>query len=165
MRLLELFNRTADWRWLPVQLNPFPGMFQHAAGFEVEGIEYAVGIGQIPLLPGLDTHMMGFAAKVDGEWEEDELGSGNEILVFSTVMDIIGDYLKKKSPQVLVLGAKPHREKIYNRLLRRKADELDDAGYVQYGRMEDDFPMYGRVVLLPLVRKDKLDMVQEMGLE
>jgi len=166
MTLLELFNRTAAWEWLSVHNNPFPGMFQYAAEFHIGDIRYVVGLGrQIPIIPGFDTHMMGFAAEIDGQWEEYEIGSGNEFLVFSTIMDIIGDYLTKKKPQILLLGAKPHRERIYTRLLSRRKNDLDNVGYVPYGRMEDDFPMYGRVVLLLLVRKDKLEDVKQIDLE
>lgn len=164
MKLLELFNRTAEWKWLSNADNPFPGMFEYAASFVVNDITYVVGIGPLPIIPGFDAYMMGFAARIDGNWEEDELGTSNGLLVFSTIMEIIGEFLQKHNPDIFLFGAKPHRENIYNRLLKKRAKDLENIDYVPYGRIESNFPMYGSVVLLPLVRSDKLDAVKELDL-
>jgi len=161
MTLLELFNRTAAWEWLSAHNNPFPGMFQYAAEFHIGDIRYVAGLGQeIDVIPGFDTHMVGFAADIDGQWREDEVGSGNEFLVFSTIMDIIEKYLTKKKPQILLVAGDPHREEIYTRLLKRRKNDLDRVGYVLYGRME-----YGSQFILLLVRKDKLEDAQQIDLE
>lgn len=160
MKLTELFDRTADWKWLSPNENPFSMFMPRAAGFTINDIFYMVGMGPYPALPDPfnDAWMMGFAANIDGEWEENEVGtSGNEFLVFSTIMDVVGTFLQENSPDALILGAKPERERIYQSLVRRKARDLENIGYVPHGREEATVPMYGHVVLLPLVRKDLLD--------
>lgn len=163
MKLQELFDRTIDWEWLRGVENPFHGMGRETAGFTIKDVKYYVTLGKIPLLDDVDTHMMGFAARVNNKWEEDELGTGNELLVFSTVMEIIGDYLNRKSPEVLLLGAKPHRERLYIKFMKRRNKELANIGYIPYGKIEErNFPPYGHVVLLPLVRKDKLDEIKDI---
>jgi hypothetical protein len=155
MKLLELFERNADWHWLSPAEDPFDGMMERVAGFEVDGVQYIAGFGQYPMEPG--AYMFGFVANVDGEWKENEIGTGasNAMLVFTTVMDIIGAFLQESSPPVLFVGSVPNRAPIYKRLLKRRETELNSIGYTLGEPQETTVPVYGHVVIFPL-RKEGL---------
>ena len=153
MRLIELFDRTVDWRWISDDEHPFGGLLQRAAAFTVGDIVYIAGFSPYPLgEPG--TWMFGFIANIDGQWAENEIGTGgNELVVFSTVMEIIGEFLQESQPSVLLIGAMPNREGIYTRLLRRREKELNALGYSVEGAEPAQVPVYGSVVLFKLVKE------------
>lgn len=148
--LLELFNQTADWNWLSDDENPFAGMMDTGAGFSIGDVQYIAGF--TPMFD--DSWLFGFVAEVDGEWRENNTGTGGEMLVFSTVMEIIGEFLKKSQPDTLLVGCAPERSGIYNRLIKRRESELNDIGYEVGEQRDDVFPGYGNVVIFPISKTE-----------
>ena len=146
--LLELFNRTVDWHWASDDENPFAGMIDKAATFNIGDIQYIAGFTPM----GDGAFLFGFIANVDGEWRENDTGTGNEMAVFGTVMEIIGDFLKTEQPPTLIFGGVPDRASIYGRMFKRREADLNAIGYSLGEPEEANFPMYGNVVTFPIIR-------------
>lgn len=146
--ILELFDRKAEWSWVNPSDTPF-AMMNKSASFKIGDVEYIAGFGE--LMPS--SWMFGFIANVDGEWKENKIGTGNEMLVFSTIMQIIEDFIAQESPNELMVGGLPERERLYTRILRRNEKKINDAGYDLDGPVKSDFPFYGKVSLFTLSKR------------
>lgn len=145
MKLLELFNRTAPWEWAD------DNMFGHTdveAHFEIDGVQYVAGFADM-----FGSHIFGFVSNSGNGWQENDTGGGNELMVFSTIMDIISNFVTQYHPDELAVGGVPSRERIYTRMLKRKESEIQAAGYELTGPEQTTWPGYGNVVMYT-IRKE-----------
>jgi len=148
--LLELFDRTVDWHWMSDEENPFSTMVTKGATFEIGDVQYIAGFTPM----GDGAMLFGFIANVDGDWRENDTGTGNERAVFGTVMEIIGEFLKTDQPPTLLFGCVPDRANIYGRLFKRREADLNGIGYSIGEPYEDTFPIYGNVFIFPITKTD-----------
>ena len=145
MRLVELFNKVADWEW-----ESLPGTMQNTAVFSVEEYTYKVTFDD-NVYAGSDPDIMPYITMEDplitdvifslkgarqqtGKYPTDITGSGNEFIVFSTVKNIINEYMNKHSPDYLHFEAQqPSRKKLYRRFVKNLSkrvemfNDIDDA--------------------------------------
>jgi len=143
MRLVELFDKVVKWEW-----RSKPGLFHTWADFTIgpEG-QYSVGFSDEVingvrelysknedaqfLLQGIDgkdkvvSVEFALKAKVSSygdEWSEVKhgvTGTGNAYAVFSTVINIIEDYLKNNPAKYLrIVAEEPSRRKLYARMVQ-----------------------------------------------
>ena len=139
MRLLELFQNIAPWKW--------KGETQ--AEFEAGGNSYHV---QFIFLPsGEDGVGFGMINPETGKYEEGNTGTGSGLLVFSTVMDIIKEYVKRENPESLLIPAVVERERLYTRMVTKIAPSL---GYELSDRQASQQGAHGKVVFLTITRQD-----------
>ena len=127
-------------------------MFGHTsaeAQFEIDGIEYVAGFGEMA-----GKSIFGFVALIDGKWRENDVGQGNELLVFATIMDIISEFVLTKNPDELVVGGVPERERIYAKMLKRKEPAMSQAGYELSGPESDNWPGYGQVSMFTIKKAE-----------
>lgn len=116
----ELFSKPAEWRWLEKSA----GLWQ--AEFAIDKRNYTVscaGARSISIQFALDGYGQGIT------------NTGNAVLVFATVLDIISDFLKQRKPEEFSFGAKlnqPSRVKLY----RRMAKEIEQK--LQYKVTEEE---------------------------
>ena len=154
MRLYEFNDRTYTWKWL--NENEFPVPYEYFAYFSTpDDIEYYIGFNSYPSRVVDEAYMTGFATMIDGEWREDNLNFlKNPRKVIMTVIDIIKDFGLRERPDLLYIGAVPGREKIYKTIITRYAKELLTNGYVMGELERFNHPMYGQVVLIPLIKEE-----------
>lgn len=148
-------EKAADWEW-----NRNPILFSAEAIFKINGIKYLVGFSRSPFGESMDAWMTGFAvdteqgATLRDRFKEDMFGSGgNELKVFRTAMDIVADFIRKRNPEEMHIGAVPRRERIYSRILKKFEPEIEKGGYRIAEPEYTVFPPYGRVVIFSLERK------------
>lgn len=66
-------------------------------------------------------HDLQFARKVDGQYTAKKTGTGDEVRVFATVIDIVRDFVKNHHVIALTFAAadkEPSRVKLYNRMAK-----------------------------------------------
>ena len=145
MLLNELFDQKYSWEWETTGR-------QYTAFFTTDKeITYAVDITPVAHTDLIDNEMI---RKYDPVWKPDFAieqysgkaatkdttgitGSGNEFLVFSTVIDILKSFIKKEKPNAILFSAKePSRVKLYDTFVKRnfknktiKTGEADGEKY------------------------------------
>jgi hypothetical protein len=138
MKLLELFDKSAPYKW-----KSFHGM--PAAIFDVEEIPYLVAFlpyntnflpfSKSELPRKYDTVMGALTANykqgdlVSGNYL---LGTGNEFLVFSTVLKIFEEYLHRDKPEAFAVAAlvEEGRPAVYAKMMKRVSKRMEASGYV-----------------------------------
>lgn len=161
VKLVELFDRHVDWEWTTFMGNP-------AAAFEVDGVQYIVGFneydsmvtmggGMFPPLKYRDVTLAGFAANIDGQWRQDDVGGNNPRAVSQvifTFLKILETYIQQERPKVLAIPAVTDRERVYAQIAKRVGQRAGELGYEEGEKEEATFPHFGRSVVFYFVRKD-----------
>ncbi len=143
----ELFRSPTDWEWFNT------GPYRAVADFEVGDVPY---IFSAELLnPKAKAWHISFKAKGDEYSNEyGVLGTGNASLVFSTVLDIMRDFLKTYKGNVSTLkfsADEPSRIKLYSRMI----DRLLPNSEVEKGKGGSFVvPISEAVTKLPLTTED-----------
>lgn len=105
MKLQELFDKPLPWKWVIRTLSSWDALFDASTG---EGyIDFKQSY------PG----DWSIAFSIDGN--EEVSGEGDEFKIFSTVVDIIKDFIEENKPTKIRFEAKESsRIKLYNRLAK-----------------------------------------------
>lgn len=142
--MMELFNRV-----LPYQLEQKMQDF-YQANFGIGGVEYEVFIEFEPAMPALESlvgewdnkdeeieELVAAAKAVSGpddnlmyvqfqnhHGETETTGTGNEFVIFSTVMHIVNVVRKAHDPEWMVMSAKEaNRASLYDKMIKRMVSQ------------------------------------------
>ena len=147
MRLVELFNKVADWEW-----ESLPGTMHNTAVFMIEEYTYKVTFDN-NVIAGYDPDIEPYITMEDpiitdvifslkgakqqtGKYPTEITGSGNEFVVFATVKNIIDEYMVKHSPDYLHFEAEePSRKKLYRRFVKnlsKRVEMFDDKDNAEH---------------------------------
>jgi len=145
MKLFEIFNDTQDWNWLS-QTND-----RWIAEAEVDKYTYRITFNDISE-DELRNHW-GVTRPVENSWwvmfqlysfegktlnDYGITGTGNELQVFSTVLDVMKDFADRHSPGAFGFSAhESSRIKLYNKIMSRfsrngRANRNDQGETVYY---------------------------------
>lgn len=123
MRLFEIMNKPLEWEWT----------IQHS---DNQSAEFIVGEMTYTVFFKLsEAREMGEYWHVSfsvtgGEFRAnraDITGSGNAFAVFSTVLNILQDFIQNENPNQLILSAKEKsRRKLYDRIAKKLASDSWD---------------------------------------
>jgi len=162
MKLLELFDKTADYEW-----HDFMGV--PAATFEVEDIPYAVimmpyetnfmPFSSSPIPQQFETVMGALIANyqggdlVSGNYL---LGTGNEFLVFSTAIKIFEEFLGSEQPEAFAVAAliDEGRDVTYAKMAKRLAGRMTKVGYSLADEEQFSAPPFGDMHVFYVLRDD-----------
>jgi hypothetical protein len=125
--LTELLNTVQQWEWLD------KGPTTYQALFSIEGRKYQV-IFEYRSEGGEDYYEFTFKLLgADGNGYG-ITGTGNELTVFATVLDILKAFVKLRPENRIVFAAKEEsRKKLYGRLLSQLATRLPGYTSAPYG--------------------------------
>ncbi len=134
MLLNELFDKPNKWQWVNQSNTNATALFQ--VGEVLYQFDAALTWGQTDSNdnPIPDTWHLSFepveGSEIDPEREYGEqygkTGTGNEQLVFTTVVDIIKDFMKQYSPHHIGMTAEePNRRTLYLRMFKRLLPNWD----------------------------------------
>lgn len=115
MLLFEIFNQPVKWKYT------YGSPTAIEADFQVNGKSYTVWANQIDDSQYDDIWVVEFALVPTGGFNRYEItNTGDEYIVFSTVIDIIKDIEDKYQMRAFSFLAKePSRMKLYQRLVKR----------------------------------------------
>jgi len=126
MKVYEVFNKKVDWEYAAEQVDWEYAAEQAGAvvaKFVVGKYEYEVTIDE-SMTDGV--YNIEFTLDyIDSVYNVDDSrynvsGTGNEFLVFATVIDITQDFIAKKHPRGITFSAKEEsRMKLYSRFLKQ----------------------------------------------
>lgn len=131
MKLKEIFDKPARVQW-------YKGTHELEGRFQIDNEEYAIEIEESrgiykPGKGGDGVWKIAFYKKTHSpqgyKWDYEKTGSGNEIQVFSTVVNAIIDWATSKQygdriKEVHFTAKEPSRQKMYNTLAKKMADAL-----------------------------------------
>ena len=144
MKLFEVLNTVVEWEWRsPPQLNR-----RSLAVFELDdGTRYELATFPVDHVgeDGEEYHMSEIAfVMVDDHNDNHETitHSGSPLEVFSTVVDIVNDFIKKCNPQGISFSAdrdEPSRVRLYKRFTRMLTSRGWKQVELESGRYNDLF--------------------------
>lgn len=124
MKLVEIFNSDIPYKW--IKQDPW----EQKAVFRIFDHEYVVIFIHYPaddVLPdGWDISFMLRGTK-DTQYEG-KIGleqTGNELLVFGTVLSIIKDWFNHIQPKCITMGFEPKRKSLYLKLTKQIVPDWD----------------------------------------
>jgi len=135
MKLLELFDKPTDYKWIKKTDTLWKGEFiagELEYSFTADFITHHEEAGMVWEIFFANESALG---NLLGKYKS--TGTGNEVAVFSTVMSMIQDFANTISPDTIIISAandEPSRVKLYARMAKRAGlmgYELDD------GRQDD----------------------------
>ena len=163
MRLLELFDKTVPYEWTSQM-----GMPQ--AVFNIDDREYTVwfvpyegsfgAYSDAEVVHQHDDVWMGAMqmSSEGGEYQDENYltQTGNEFLVFSTVLTIFGEFLQKHQPEVFAVASlmEERRHEVYSKIQGRMVKRIQRLGYEPIE--EETLPQtpFGPVHVFYLLRQD-----------
>ena len=109
MKLLEVLNKPAEWKWFKTSSREWKALFtidDNKYVFQAETSD-------------MERWQITFEIRGAGGKPHDISKTGNEFKVFATVAEILNEYLKKVKPDVFWFTAKePSRAKLYDRFAK-----------------------------------------------
>ena len=109
MKLLEVLNKPAEWKWFKTSSRQWTALFiidNNKYVFQAETSD-------------METWQITFEIRGTGGKPHDISKTGNEFKVFATVAEILNEYLKKVEPEIFWFTAKePSRAKLYDRFAK-----------------------------------------------
>ena len=109
MKLLEVLNKPAKWKWFKTNWREWIALFI------IEDNKYVFKAET----DDMERYQITFEIRGTGGKPHDISKTGNEFKVFATVAEILNDYLKKVKPSVFWFTAKePSRAKLYDRFAK-----------------------------------------------
>ena len=109
MKLLEVLNKPAEWKWFKTSSREWKALFtidDNKYVFKAETSD-------------MERWQITFEIRGAGGKPHDISKTGNEFKVFATVAEILNEYLKKVKPDVFWFTAKePSRAKLYDRFAK-----------------------------------------------
>ena len=109
MKLLEVLNKPAEWKWFKTSSRQWTALFiidNNKYVFQAETSD-------------MESWQITFEIRGTGGKPHDISKTGNEFKVFATVADILNEYLKKVEPEIFWFTAKePSRAKLYDRFAK-----------------------------------------------
>jgi hypothetical protein len=115
MKIVESFDSTTSWEW---DESDYTGL--RIAKFEVAGNRYMV------MIAGMRAKMVSFELVGRGQGIT---GTGSAMTVFSTVLDILRDFIRTDKPASFAFEARknqPSRVSLYLRMCKSLSHELND---------------------------------------
>ena len=133
MKLLEVLNKPAEWKWFKTSSREWKALFtidDNKYVFKAETSD-------------MERWQITFEIRGAGGKPHDISKTGNEFKVFATVAEILNEYLKKVKPDNFWFTAKePSRAKLYDRfakLIVRKHSKYKAVSSVNYNKKFYDF--------------------------
>ena len=113
MKLTEILNKPAEWKWFKTSTNKWIALFI------IDDNKY-VFQAQTKSMSGMKKRWhITFEIRGTGGKPHDISKTGNEFKVFATVAEILNEYLKKVKPEIFWFTAKePSRAKLYDRFAK-----------------------------------------------
>ena len=109
MKLLEVLNKPAKWKWFKTNWREWIALFI------IEDNKYVFKAET----DDMERYQITFEIRGTGGKPHDISKTGNEFKVFATVAEILNEYLKKVEPDVFWFSAKePSRAKLYDRFAK-----------------------------------------------
>ena len=109
MKLLEVLNKPAEWKWFKTSSR------QWKALFTIDDNKYVFKAET----SDMERWQITFEIRGAGGKPHDISKTGNEFKVFATVAEILNEYLKKVKPDIFWFTAKePSRAKLYDRFAK-----------------------------------------------
>ena len=109
MKLLEVLNKPAKWKWFKTNWREWIALFI------IEDNKYVFKAET----DDMDRYQITFEIRGTGGKPHDISKTGSEFKVFATVAEILNEYLKKVEPDVFWFSAKePSRAKLYDRFAK-----------------------------------------------
>ena len=109
MKLLEVLNKPAKWKWFKTNWREWIALFI------IEDNKYVFKAET----DDMERYQITFEIRGTGGKPHDISKTGNEFKVFATVAEILNDYLKKVKPSVFWFTAKePSRANLYDRFAK-----------------------------------------------
>ena len=109
MKLLEVLNKPAEWKWF------LKAPREWKALFTIDDNKYVFKAET----SDMERWQITFEIRGAGGKPHDISKTGNEFKVFATVAEILNEYLKKVKPDVFWFTAKePSRAKLYDRFAK-----------------------------------------------
>tara|TARA_Y100000815_G_C13072506_1_gene398754 strand:- start:210 stop:623 length:414 start_codon:yes stop_codon:yes gene_type:complete len=109
MKLLEVLNKPAEWKWFKTSSREWKALFtidDNKYVFKAETSD-------------MERWQITFEIRGAGGKPHDISKTGNEFKVFATVAEILNEYLKKVEPEIFWFTAKePSRAKLYDRFAK-----------------------------------------------
>ena len=109
MKLLEVLNKPAEWKWFKTSSREWKALFtidDNKYVFKAETSD-------------MERWQITFEIRGAGGKPHDISKTGNEFKVFATVAEILNEYLKKVKPEIFWFTAKePSRAKLYDRFAK-----------------------------------------------
>ena len=109
MKLLEVLNKPAEWKWFKTSSRQWTALFiidNNKYVFQAETSD-------------MESWQITFEIRGTGGKPHDISKTGNEFKVFATVAEILNEYLKKVEPEIFWFTAKePSRAKLYDRFAK-----------------------------------------------
>ena len=109
MKLLEVLNKPAEWKWFKTSSREWKALFtidDNKYVFKAETSD-------------MERWQITFEIRGAGGKPHDISKTGNEFKVFATVAEILNEYLKKVKPDIFWFTAKePSRAKLYDRFAK-----------------------------------------------
>lgn len=116
MKLFEILDTPETWRVAHVDKTSY------LAEFEIDGVKYEFTASSEDEEDGY--FILEFLGKVPGKSPHGITDTGNAIIVFATIYDIVKDFVKKLNPLGIEFSAKEaSRIKLYNRFARKLASQ------------------------------------------
>ena len=109
MKLLEVLNKPAEWKWF------LKAPREWKALFTIDDNKYVFKAET----SDMERWQITFEIRGAGGKPHDISKTGNEFKVFATVAEILNEYLKKVKPEIFWFTAKePSRAKLYDRFAK-----------------------------------------------
>ena len=109
MKLLEVLNKPAEWKWFKTSSREWKALFTIVDNKYVFKAETS----------DMERLQITFEIRGTGGKPHDISKTGNEFKVFATVAEILNEYLKKVEPEIFWFTAKePSRAKLYDRFAK-----------------------------------------------
>jgi hypothetical protein len=109
MKLLEVLNKPAKWKWFKTNWREWIALFI------IEDNKYVFKAET----DDMERYQITFEIRGTGGKPHDISKTGSEFKVFATVAEILNEYLKKVEPDVFWFSAKePSRAKLYDRFAK-----------------------------------------------
>tara|TARA_R110000824_G_C15019950_1_gene658265 strand:+ start:31 stop:441 length:411 start_codon:yes stop_codon:yes gene_type:complete len=109
VKLLEVLNKPAEWKWFKTSSRQWTALFiidNNKYVFQAETSD-------------MESWQITFEIRGTGGKPHDISKTGNEFKVFATVAEILNEYLKKVEPEIFWFTAKePSRAKLYDRFAK-----------------------------------------------
>ena len=109
MKLTEILNKPAEWKWFKTSSREWKALFtidDNKYVFKAETSD-------------MERWQITFEIRGAGGKPHDISKTGNEFKVFATVAEILNEYLKKVKPDIFWFTAKePSRAKLYDRFAK-----------------------------------------------
>ena len=109
MKLLEVLNKPAEWKWFKTSSREWKALFT------IDDNKYVFKAET----DDMERYQITFEIRGAGGKPHDISKTGNEFKVFATVAEILNEYLKKVKPDIFWFTAKePSRAKLYDRFAK-----------------------------------------------